>query len=74
MGSSGMKRKGRQHLPKVGTKPSNERERHDQLEEVLHPFSADPTRRGTGSGLGMIITVIVAIVVIAGIIGLIIFT
>jgi len=74
MGSSGMKRKGRQHLPKVGTKPSNERERHAQLEEAMHPFSADPNRRGTGSGLGVIITVLVAIVVIAGVIALILFT
>jgi len=74
MGSSGMKRKGRQHLPKVGTRPSNEREFHERQEEALHPFSADPWKRGSG-GLGAgIIAVLVVLVVTIGVIALVALT
>ena len=67
-----MKRKGRRHLPKVGTKPALEHELHDRRAEVLHPFSADPwRRRGVGYG---IIAVVVAVVVALGLIGLVAFT
>ena len=45
MGSSGMKRKGRSHLPKAGTRPANERELQARRAEALHPFSSDPWRR-----------------------------
>ena len=63
MGSSGMKRKGRTHLPKVGTRPNNERQLHERRSEALHPFSSDPSRR-RGAGYGIIAIVVVAIVVI----------
>jgi hypothetical protein len=49
MGSSGMKRKGRKHLPKVGTRQADEYETHDRQQASLHPFSKDPFRRGGGS-------------------------
>ena len=67
MGSSGMKRKGRKHLPKVGTRPANEHELHDRREEALHPFSADPFRpRGDDSRvLAIVIGFVVVIAVIA---------
>ena len=72
MGSSGMKRKGRKHLPKVGTRPAVEQEFHDHRAHALHPFSTDPWRRhGPASG---IIAVIVALVVAIGVVALIIVT
>ncbi len=61
MGSSGSKRKGRRHLPKVGTRPAEEHELHDRREVALHPFAADPLQRG-GPPYG-VIAVVVAIVV-----------
>jgi hypothetical protein len=72
MGSSGMKRKGRSHLPKVGTRPANERELHERRAEALHPFSSDPSRR-RGAGYG-IMAMVVAVVVVVGIIALIVAT
>ena len=64
-----MKRKGRKHLPKVGTRTAEEYELHDRRERALHPFSSDPWRRG-GAGSG-VVAVIVAIVVLVGIVALI---
>ena len=70
MGSSGMKRKGRQHLPKVGTRQSDEYELHDRRDRALHPFSADPRRRrGAGSRIaaaivgGGVVVGVVAIII-----------
>jgi hypothetical protein len=72
MGSSGMKRKGRRHLPKVGTRPANEQALHDKRAEALHPFSDEPwRRRGTGYGLAAIVMVLVVAI---GIIALIVAT
>ncbi len=68
MGSSGMKRKGRKHLPKVGTRQANEYELHDRREQALHPFSEDPWRRRSGSTIA---AVVVALVVLIGIVALI---
>jgi len=68
MGSSGMKRKGRRHLPKVGTRPAMEDELQDHRERALHPFAADPSRRHLTPGstlIALAIAVIVAIGVIA---------
>ena len=69
MGSSGMKRKGRSHLPKVGTRLANEQELRDRRAEALHPFAGDPRRRG-GTAY-QIIAIIVAVVVLIGVIALI---
>jgi len=68
MGSSGMKRKGRRHLPKVGTRPAIEYDVREHRERALHPFAADPSRRRRTAGttlLALAIAVIVAIGVIA---------
>ncbi len=67
MGSSGMKRKGRKHLPKVGTRTAVEYELQDRRARALHPFSEDPWRRGVASHwvTGIIVAVFVAIGVIA---------
>jgi hypothetical protein len=50
MGSSGMKRRGRRHLPKVGTRPAMEQQLEDRRERALHPFAEDPwqPRRSKG--------------------------
>ena len=69
MGSSGMKRKGRKHLPKVGTRPANEYELQDRRDRALHPFSEDPwRRRRPGSAIAAIV---VALVVLIGIVALV---
>ncbi len=67
MGSSGMKRKGRRHLPKVGTRPQTEQELRDRRQVALHPFTDEPfSRRGPGYGIvAGIVMVVVAIGVIA---------
>jgi hypothetical protein len=69
MGSSGMKRKGRRHLPKVGTRPNREYELHERRGEALHPFSADPSRR-RGKIYGLM-AIVVGLVVFIGILALI---
>lgn len=71
MGSSGMKRKGRSHLPKAGTRPANEQLLREERAHALHPFSSDPRRRGGGYG---IMAAVVAVVVVIGIIALIALT
>jgi hypothetical protein len=62
-----MKRKGRKHLPKVGTRPAMEQQLEDRRTQALHPFSEDPWRRGASSSwiLGVVVAVVVAIGVIA---------
>jgi hypothetical protein len=70
MGSSGMKRKGRSHLPKVGTRLANEQELRDRRAEALHPFAGDPRRRRGGTAY-QITAIIVAVVVLIGVIALI---
>ena len=72
MGRSGMKRKGRKHLPKAGTRPATEQLLHHERAGALHPFSGDPShRRGGKYG---VFAVIIAAVVLIGIIGIIAFT
>jgi hypothetical protein len=65
-----MKRKGRNHLPKAGTRPSTEQLLHHERADALHPFSSDPSRRRGGVGYVIVAAVLVAIVLFA-IIGLI---
>ena len=72
MGRSGMKRKGRKHLPKAGTRPANEQLLHDERAGALHPFSSDPYRR---SGPSSVVTaVIVGAVLLVVIFAFIAFT
>ena len=73
MGSSGMKRKGRRHLPKVGTRPATERELHDHHERAFHPLSADPSRRHRGPGT-TVIALAIAVIVAIGVIALVLVT
>jgi hypothetical protein len=73
MGSSGMKRKGRQHLPKVGTRPEVEHDVKEHRERALHPFASDPSRR-RGTGAATLIAVVVAIMAVFGVIALVILT
>ena len=67
MGSAGMKRKGRRHLPKVGTRPANDYALHERRAEALHPFSTDPSRqRGARYRIaGLVVALVVAIGVVA---------
>ncbi len=66
MGSSGMKRKGRRHLPKVGTRPATEQELHDRHVEALHPFSADPLPQGRSvwgiTGIAVAVLAVIGVV------------
>ena len=73
MGSSGMKRKGRRHLPKVGTRPAIEHDVQEHRERALHPFSADPSRRRRTPGVTLI-AVAIAVIVAIGVIALIVVT
>ncbi|MET0144504.1 MAG: hypothetical protein ABW122_00500 [Ilumatobacteraceae bacterium] len=72
MGSSGEKRKGRRHLPKVGTRPAMEQELHDRRTMALHPFSAEPIpRRRNVWGIGGIVVALIAAI---GVIALVVAT
>jgi hypothetical protein len=72
MGKAGMKRKGRKHLPKAGTRPAREAQRKEHRARASHPFASDPSRRrGTGWAVAV---AILAIVVVIGIIGLLALT
>ena len=66
MGSSGMKRKGRRHLPKVGSPADIDYEIHKRREDALHPFSSDSgARRGPTStvvAMGVVLIVVIAII------------
>jgi hypothetical protein len=69
MGSQGMKRKGRRHLPKVGSPANVDHELHERRAEALHPFSSDPSaRRGATS---TVVAIAVALIVVVGVLGLI---
>jgi hypothetical protein len=67
-----MKRKGRKHLPKAGTRPANEQLLHDERAGALHPFSSDPYRRG-GPG-SMITAVLIGAVILVIVFAVIAFT
>ena len=73
MGSSGMKRTGRRHLPKVGTRPSIEYGVREHRERALDPFGTDPSRRRVTPGVMLIVVAIAALVAI-GVIALIVVT
>jgi hypothetical protein len=62
-----MKRKGRQHLPKVGTEADLAWQRREGVGHLEHPFTDDPTAR---TGLWVkIVAVLVVIVLVASLIG-----
>ena len=68
-----MKRRGRRHLPKVGTREEMEHELHDRREVALHPFAADPLSRRR-SRFGWIAAALLAIVVAVGVVAVVIAT
>ena len=39
-----MKRKGRKHLPKAGTRPANQALAHEHRSRAAHPFASDPSQ------------------------------
>jgi hypothetical protein len=58
-----MKRKGRKHLAKVGTKQDLAWERKEGVAHLEHPFSDDPTsHKGRWAGIVAIVVVLVLIV------------
>jgi hypothetical protein len=67
MGSSGKRRKGRQHLPKAGTKTDLEQMHRQREREVAHDIGLDPHDRSGGSRVltYTLIGVALAIVVVA---------
>ena len=66
---SGMKRKGRQHLPKAGRARSRCVPAHEHRNRAAHPFARVPSsRRGTAWAIGV---AVLAVIVVVGIIGLI---
>jgi hypothetical protein len=71
MGSSGMKRRGRSHLPKVGTRQAAAHELHDRRERALHPFAEDPW---TGRAGSRIAAAVIAIGALIGVVALIVAT
>ena len=73
MGSSGMKRKGRRHLPKVGTRPAIEYDVQRHRDRALHPFAAEPSRRRRAPG-ATIIALTIAVIAAIGVIALIVVT
>jgi hypothetical protein len=68
-----MKRKGRKHLPKVGTRSADAHELRDRREAALHPFAEDPFDRRPGPGYAMMAALVVLVVVI-GVVAVIIAT
>ena len=58
-----MKRKGRKHLPKVGTPQEMSWELHEEREQALHPFSDTPDRRRGPLGAVIAIVVIAAVII-----------
>lgn len=64
-----MKRKGRSHLPKAGTRPANEQLLHERRAHALNPFSGNSSRRG-GTGFA-ILSAVLAVAVVVAIIALI---
>ena len=72
MGSSGMKRKGRRHLPKVGSPKQIEHSMHDRETVASHPFSEHPLspRKHPWGAIG----ILVGLFAIVGGFALILFT
>lgn len=59
MGSGGMKRKGRNRLPKVGTATERRYAQHEEQREVFH------TGHGRGSSVWAVVVIGVVVVVLA---------
>jgi hypothetical protein len=64
MGSQGMKRKGRQHLPKVGTAPDNQRVYRQSQKDVIN-FGRN-RESGNGARILFVAIAVVAALVLLG--------
>jgi len=62
-----MKRKGRQHLPKTGTKADEDWVRHEGTAHLEHPFANDPTSRH--GALARIVAIVVVAIVFLSLLG-----
>ena len=63
MGSSGEKRKGRKHLPKVGTAQERRYAQHEEREAVVENFGI---HEGQASGWARILVWVLIIAVVGG--------
>ena len=68
-----MRRTGRQHLPRVGTRQADEHELRDRREAAMHPLSEDPFDRRSGAGYA-VMAALVALVVVIGVVAVMIAT
>ena len=66
MGSSGQKRKGRQHLPKVGTAPERKYAQKHEREAVVENFGI---REGQATGWAKILVWVLVVLLVVGSIG-----
>ena len=67
-----MKRKGRQHLPKVGTKADLDWEHREGVDHLEHPFSDDPS---SSHGLwAKVVAILVIVALVGGLVGWLIFS
>ena len=64
MGKAGMKRKGRTHLPKAGTRPARDAQAREHRARGAHPFASNPGRR-QGGGWAVASAVLAVLVIIA---------
>lgn len=66
MGSSGEKRKGRKHLPKVGTAPERSYAQKHEREAVVENFGI---REGQATGWAKILVWVLVVLLVVGSIG-----
>lgn len=71
MGSSGMKRKGRDHLPKVGTPQEREWEQRESRYDVMGNFGVHPEREGASRVAYYVVGFVVVLIVIVALIAFI---
>lgn len=71
MGSSGMKKKGRQHLPKVGSRPQREYSQRHQRDAVAENLGFDVESHSAVEKVGV---AVLAVIIVVGMVAFIFFT
>jgi hypothetical protein len=71
MGSSGMKRKGRKHLPKVGTPAERAWEEREARRDVVGNLGIHPDRGGASRAAYYVVGVVAALVVVVAVLALV---
>ncbi|HZJ25742.1 MAG TPA: hypothetical protein VFF40_01795 [Acidimicrobiia bacterium] len=71
MGSSGMKRKRRDHLPKVGTPEERAWEQRESRYDVMGNFGVHPERGGAARVAYYVVGVVAVLVVVVAVISFI---